>query len=185
MAFHRYRSPEITIRLVLRAVSNRHPGGGVAERLNALVLKTSLSLRATQVRILSPPPDHAFAPGASRLSRLQREDTWERVMRLRGARQGVWCRAHSKCLGTARAPRGTPGQDITADPSCSTGQSLPLTCRPRPFKHSGRRNSIPTWSACFDHKDQPETPHSEWRDFNRRLSSHDGHQEPNRRHHGQ
>ena len=32
------------------------PCGGVAERLNALVLKTSMSVRASQVRILSPPP---------------------------------------------------------------------------------------------------------------------------------
>ena len=52
-----YETPDIAIRLILRAVSIRTPGGGVAERLNALVLKTSMSVRASQVRILSPPPD--------------------------------------------------------------------------------------------------------------------------------
>ena len=74
MANCSYRSSETAIRLISCAVLpgfarpylvgpvppglDRHLGGGVAERLNALVLKTSLSLRATQVRILSPPPDY-------------------------------------------------------------------------------------------------------------------------------
>ena len=45
----------MTATFVQRGASG-HFGGGVAERLNALVLKTSKGLRPSRVRISPPPP---------------------------------------------------------------------------------------------------------------------------------